>query len=79
MSLTSHRTTYITSVFIIHIVPPGTGGVQTMNHVTRVNVRKSLGRQDLDVDAGRATEMIFQVTLSSFPHMNIGNFMRSSI
>ena len=58
MSLTPYRTSNITPMFIIHIIPPCSRRVQTVNHVAGVDVRKSLGRQDLNVDSGRTAEMI---------------------
>ena len=44
MPLTADRTVDGAPVSLVHIVPGCPGVVQTMNHVTGVNVGKSLGR-----------------------------------
>merc|ERR1719186_30800 len=78
MPLATHWTAHCTPVTVIYIIPAGTSVVQTVDHVAIVDIGQSLGGDNLDVDAAGAAEMLLKIPLTSFTHVNVGNFLPSN-
>ena len=52
-------------------IPAGTRGIQTVDQVRGINVRKRLGGEDLDPTG--SPEMFHQISLPSFTTEDVGN------
>ena len=73
MSLATHWTVLSAPVTIINIVPSSAGVVQTMDHVSLVDVRKVLLLQDLNVQVLGSLQLRLQVSLAALPHVDVGH------
>ena len=75
MSLAADWTGHGAPVTLVHVVPAGAGGVETVDDVAGVDVREPLGGQDLEVDTAGPPQVILEVPLPALANVDVSNFV----